>query len=139
MKPGSCFRIGRQLLRLELPGEFQPLNIEPRDGDDSQFWGSPPPPVWARLVQMLEGGKIGEIHLLVKPEVMLGREEGDIRFPEDGFVSSRHCVLVNNQGECTLTDLGSSNGTFLKIEQPRQLKNGDRIQIGTQVFKVVIT
>jgi len=134
--PGATFRIGRQLLRLELPGEFTPLDIKAPDGDDSRFWGSPPPTVWARLVQVLEGGKIGEIHLLVLPEVIIGREEGNIRFPEDGFISSRHCALTNKQGDCQLRDLGSSNGTYLKISGPRQLQNGDRLQVGSQVLKV---
>lgn len=137
--PGATFRIGRQLLRLELPGELTPLDIKAPDGDDSRFWGSPPPTVWARLVQVLEGGKIGEIHLLVLPEVIIGREEGNIRFPEDGFISSRHCALTNQQGDCQLRDLGSSNGTYLRIAGPQQLQNGDRLQVGSQVVKVDLT
>jgi pSer/pThr/pTyr-binding forkhead associated (FHA) protein len=134
--PGTYFRIGRQLLRLEVPGDFQSLDVKPPEGDDSAFWGSPPPQVWARLVQVLEGGKIGEIHLLMQPEVMIGREEGEIRFPEDGFISSKHCLLANRDGDCFLRDLGSSNGTYMRIHEPQELKNEDRIQIGNQVLKV---
>ncbi len=137
--PGTYFRTGRQLLRLEVPGDFQDLGIEVPEGDDSTFWGSPPPQVWARLVQVLEGGKIGEIHLLSQAEVMIGREDGAIRFPEDGFISSRHCLLVNQDGDCKLKDLGSSNGTYMRIRDRQVLASGDRIQIGNQVLKVDVS
>jgi pSer/pThr/pTyr-binding forkhead associated (FHA) protein len=134
--PGTYFRIGRQLLRLEVPGDFQDMKLDTPEGDDSDFWGSPPPQVWARLVQVLEGGKIGEIHLLTQGEVMIGREDGEIRFPEDGFISSRHCMLNNKDGDCYLRDLGSSNGTYLRIRENQELANNDRVQIGNQVLKV---
>lgn len=136
--PGTNFRIGRQLLRLEVPGDFQPLEVHAEEGDDSQYWGSTPPPVWARLIQVLEGGKIGEIHLLSQAEVVIGREDGEVRFPEDGFVSSRHCKLLNSEGDCCLRDLGSSNGTYLRLREPHLLHNGDCIQIGNQVLRVDI-
>jgi pSer/pThr/pTyr-binding forkhead associated (FHA) protein len=137
--PATYFRVGRQLLRLEAPAEYQQMPFESPEGDDSKFWGSPPPQIWARLVQVLEGGKIGEIHLLTEAEVIIGREEGVIRFPEDGFVSSRHCKLVNREGACFLMDFGSSNGTYVRIEDHCSLDHGDRIQIGNQVLKVDIS
>ncbi|MBN2497414.1 MAG: FHA domain-containing protein, partial [Deltaproteobacteria bacterium] len=136
--PGTYFRIGRQLLRLEVPGEFQPLQFKKAEGDDATFWGSPPPQIWARLVQVLEGGKIGEIHLLSLAEVTIGREDGSVRFPEDGFISSRHCMLLNRDGDCMLRDLDSSNGTYLRIQGHHDLAEGDRIQIGNQVLRVEI-
>jgi len=139
ISPGTYFRIGRQLLRLEVPGEFQPLPVKAPEGDDSQYWGSPAPNVWARLVQVLEGGKIGEIHLLTQGEVIIGREDGGVRFPEDGFISSSHCKLTNSGGECRLADLGSSNGTYLRIRGSHELGKGDRIQIGNQVLRIDIS
>ncbi len=137
--PGTYFRIGRQLLRLEVPGEFQPLDVEAPESDDSQYWGSPAPQVWARLVQVLEGGKIGEIHLLTQAEVIIGREDGEVRFPEDGFISARHCKLLNKGGDCFLFDLNSSNGTYLRINGSHELKDQDRIQIGNQVLRIDVS
>jgi pSer/pThr/pTyr-binding forkhead associated (FHA) protein len=138
LEPGASFRIGQQLLRLELPGDFQPLPIKKAPDDDSLFWGSPPPVVWARLVQILEGGKIGEIHLLSQPEVIIGRETGDICFPEDNFVSAKHCALQNNDGVVMLRDLGSSNGTFLRLQGAQKITSDDRLQIGGQVLRLEI-
>ncbi|MBW2703428.1 MAG: FHA domain-containing protein [Deltaproteobacteria bacterium] len=136
--PGTYFRVGRQLLRLEVPGEFQRMDFKPVEGDDSQFWGSPPPRVWARLVQVLEGGRIGEIHLLTQAEVTIGRSDGEVRFPEDGFISSRHCRLLNKDGDCYLEDLSSSNGTYLRIQGTHVLDSGNHIQIGNQVLRAEI-
>ncbi len=134
--PGTYFRIGRQLLRLEVPGDLQPLQPGTAPNDDSQFWGSPAPQIWARLVQILEGGKIGEIYLLSLAEVALGRDEGEVRFPGDQTVSARHCLLSNREGDCFLRDLGSSNGTFLRLQKSQALVHNDRIQIGTQVLRI---
>ncbi len=139
INPGTCFRIGRQLLRLEAPAEFQQMPFDKPENDDSTFWGSPPPEIWARLGTVLAGGNIGEIHLLTQAQVFIGREEGDIKFPEDGFVSSRHCVVENKDGACFLRDLGSSNGTYLRIVDHCSLDHDDRIQIGNQVLKIDIS
>lgn len=52
-------------------------------------------------------------------------------------VSSRHCQIVVDDDECSLTDLGSSNGTFVNGERlsgPRLLRQGDLITIGRYVF-----
>jgi pSer/pThr/pTyr-binding forkhead associated (FHA) protein len=134
--PGTYFRIGQQLLRLEVPGVLQPFQADTPPNDDSQFWGSPAPQIWARLVQILEGGKIGEIYLLSAAEVALGRDDGEVRFPGDGTVSTHHCLLANREGDCFLRDLGSLNGTFLRVQKSRPLADDDRIQIGTQVLRI---
>ena len=137
--PGTYFRIGRQLLRIEVPTELLPVEVLAPAGDDSVFWGSPEPQIWARLLQVLEGGKVGEIHFLTKPEILIGREDGEVRYPDDGFISSRHCLAVNRDGDCFLRDVGSSNGTYLRIEKSQELKHNDRIQIGNQVLRVDLT
>ena len=82
-----------------------------------------------------------DMHLypLTQPELIIGREEGEVRFPEDGFISSRHCMLINKGGDCYLRDLGSSNGTYLRIRKSHALKSDDRVQIGNQVLKISIS
>jgi adenylate cyclase len=61
----------------------------------------------------------------------------DIALPQDK-VSRRH-ALINIQGarEYWLVDLGSSNGTYLngrRINQPCQLRDMDRVEVGGHVF-----
>lgn len=71
----------------------------------------------------------------------LGRlpDQNDLVFPADTTgVSGVHCVVRLTSGGATLTDLGSSFGTFLngqnKIppQQPTSLKLGDTFALGSQ-------
>ena len=56
--------------------------------------------------------------------VVLGRERGDILFPEDGYVSGTHAQLTLRDGQVYLSDLGSSNGTFFRIRGSRSVASG---------------
>ena len=38
----------------------------------------------------------------------LGRERGDVIFPEDGYVSGLHCRIHHDGTAVVLTDVGSS-------------------------------
>lgn len=71
----------------------------------------------------------------------LGRlpDQNDLVFPADTTgVSGRHCVLRLTAGGATLTDLGSSFGTFLgngvrlQPNQPVELKAGDTFTLGSR-------
>ena len=63
----------------------------------------------------------------------IGRDETcDIAVP-DVSVSSTHCQIIWNGKHHLLSDMNSSNGTFLNdewIETSRALSPGDRIQVG---------
>lgn len=60
----------------------------------------------------------------------------NVVFPEDvRGISRMHCRIERNGNSCTITDLGSSYGTFvngMKIQQytPITLKSGDTIYLG---------
>ena len=71
----------------------------------------------------------------------LGRlpDQNDLVFPADTTgVSGRHCVVRLTDGGATLTDLGSSFGTFLndgtrlQPNQPVELMVGDSFTLGSQ-------
>jgi pSer/pThr/pTyr-binding forkhead associated (FHA) protein len=128
---GDEVRMGRQLLRLEP----LPRPPAPEEGAVRQ-WGAPDPGCKLRLAQLLEGGGLGEIFPLRPGENQVGREAGDLVFPGDRYVSARHAKLEVGEQEVTLTDLGSSNGTFVKIVGPMPLHPGDQILIGAQLFRV---
>jgi len=65
----------------------------------------------------------------------IGRTEGDIRFPEDQFLSPLHAKLSWEEGNLELRDLGSRNGTWLFLEGPYRLTDGDLILIGSQILR----
>jgi len=131
LQHGAHLRLGRQLLRLE---PMLPTGRDPDDG--TRVWGSPDPGYRARLLQLLQGGGIGEVFPLRAGDNLLGREQGDVTFPTDRFVSGRHAVIHVADDGIRLRDLGSSNGTFLRITGPATLEGGDFLLVGNQLLRV---
>lgn len=129
--PGDQLRLGRQLLRIE-PMEPAP----PPTSEGTRMWGSPDPGYRARLIQLLEGGGAGEVFPLEVGDNLIGREQGDVTFPGDRFVSGRHAVISVASEGVRIRDLGSSNGTFVRITSPTALDPGDAILLGGQLLRV---
>jgi predicted component of type VI protein secretion system len=89
-------------------------------------------------VQLLEGGMRGGAYPLKEGDNLLGREQGDITFPTDGFVSGRHAVLTVRKEQLMVRDVGSSNGTFIRLTGPTFVDNGDHFLMGRQLLRVEI-
>ena len=87
-----------------------------------------------RLHLVMEGGQQGEVFDL-SDETIVGRTNGDITFPHDGFMSGRHARIERRGTAYVLTDAGSRNGTFIKITGEVELKPGDMVLIGKQLFR----
>ena len=71
--------------------------------------------------------------------MVVGRERGDILFPEDGYVSGTHAQITLREGQIFLSDLGSSNGTFARIRGARVIQAGSLLLLGQQLFRVQYT
>jgi hypothetical protein len=95
---------------------------------------SPYAPLKGKLHLVMEGGQLGEVYE-VNDETVIGRTNGDICFPHDGFMSGKHAKIVRRGGAFVLTDEGSRNGTFVKIKGDVELKSGDMILVGKQLFR----
>lgn len=65
----------------------------------------------------------------------IGRTEGDVQFPEDQFLSPIHSKLSWEDDRLEVRDLGSRNGTWVFLEAPYRLTDGDLILIGSQVLR----
>jgi pSer/pThr/pTyr-binding forkhead associated (FHA) protein len=65
----------------------------------------------------------------------IGRSEGDIRFPDDQYMSPLHAKLSWEEGRLEVRDLGSRNGTWVFLEGPHRLADGDHFLIGSQVIR----
>jgi pilus assembly protein CpaF len=74
-----------------------------------------------------------------KPEVTIGRVQGnDIVLPK-GNVSKRHARIVLKDGKFIIVDLKSTNGTYVngrKITSPLVVKDSDKIYIGDFIMGV---
>ncbi|MFY0541734.1 FHA domain-containing protein [Nannocystis pusilla] len=97
-------------------------------------------PAWGRLTLIGVGGAEAEVHCLRAPQIVFGRELGDIIFPTDPFVSWQHAQLAMElRGDAMtvlLTDLRSANGTYLRIRGDVILQPGDMFRVGDQIFRV---
>jgi pSer/pThr/pTyr-binding forkhead associated (FHA) protein len=72
--------------------------------------------------------------------VTIGRSDAcDLRL-EDTYLSSRHARIANDDGDLSIEDLGSTNGTYVNQELVKgrvHLERGDVVQVGGVLFEVV--
>lgn len=127
---GAELRVGRQLLRLE------PRPPAPPPTPGALPFGAADPGSRFRLSQLLEGGGLGEIFPLAEGDNAVGREAGRVTFPADRYVSARHARLDVKAEVVTVEDLGSSNGTFLRVSGRVRLLPGDQLLVGGQLLRV---
>jgi pSer/pThr/pTyr-binding forkhead associated (FHA) protein len=130
LQSGDCFRIGQELLRFDAINPITPLE------DGTEIIGTPNPGYWGRLSVVVGRDLDGPAFPLFDETARLGRERGDILFPEDGYVSGAHCELMEREGRVFLKDLGSSNGTFLRVRESRRVPSGSLMLMGQQLFRL---
>ncbi|MEC9071784.1 MAG: FHA domain-containing protein [Myxococcota bacterium] len=134
IRSGDTFRIGQELLRFDSRSK---LSASGSEGEAVTLLSSRPSiDVWGRLAQLVGANTFANNFLLEDDDVFLGRDRGHIRFPDDGYVSGSHAVLARRAGKVYLKDLGSSNGTYVRIYEKRALISGDTILLGQQLFRV---
>jgi pSer/pThr/pTyr-binding forkhead associated (FHA) protein len=132
IQPGQVIRMGQELLRFDLIEPPTPLE------DGTEVMGSPNPGYWGKITVIIGNAVDGSAYPLLGDSVTLGRERGDINFPDDGYVSGLHARLSTRGGKVYLADLGSSNGTFLRVQAERKLGNDSFVLLGQQLFKLAL-
>jgi pSer/pThr/pTyr-binding forkhead associated (FHA) protein len=134
---GALFLIGEQLLEIEP----SPPDLGPQpDAEGTFFYASPKRPSKMKLIQRLRGGEIGMIYRSRAETISIGREGNDVNFLDDPFISGRHAqITMNADGQVTLTDLGSKNGTFVRVTDESPLGHGDYVFLGQQLLRVEVT
>ncbi len=88
-----------------------------------------------KLSLLDETGEVKKSFTLDRGEATFGRSEGDIRFPEDVFLSPVHAQIAMRDGQLFVRDLGSRNGTWVFTDGPYRLQDGDTILIGSQLIR----
>jgi pSer/pThr/pTyr-binding forkhead associated (FHA) protein len=136
----DLFLVGQQVLKFELVRDAEE-GLAPATQHGTLVFGTPLAPRLARLSQRTVEGVTRDVFHIQKAETVLGRESGDIVFTDDPFLSRRHAVIkYSAQGrQFSLSDLGSSNGTFVQIRGEVPLKSGDQFRVGQQLFRVDLT
>jgi pSer/pThr/pTyr-binding forkhead associated (FHA) protein len=128
--PGAVFRIGQEIVRFDTLDRQAPV-------DGVERFGSPAKGIIGRLALVIGRETTGNAFPVTQRGVHLGRERGDILFSDDGYVSGLHCqVAPGADGQVYLTDVGSSNGTFVRVSKDHALQPGDILLMGQQVFRI---
>lgn len=130
LQSGQIIRIGQELLRFEIIPTPEPT------ADGTELMGSPNPGYWGKLTVIIGRDVTGAAFPLLGESVTLGRERGEINFPDDGYVSGLHARISLRDGRVFLADLGSSNGTFIKVNGERGVAHDSFVLLGQQLFRL---
>ena len=128
--------LGQQVLRFQLVPEAE-RKLGPAMQHGVMIFGTPETQRLARLVQYTTEGLERDVYYLNREETVLGREQADVVFPDDPFLSRRHAAISMNREKMrfTLRDLDSSNGTAIRCQNEHVLKAGDQFRLGRHLFR----
>jgi hypothetical protein len=81
----------------------------------------------------------GEFPMTPNKEIVVGRSSDLDMVLVEEMVSRKHARIAYENEAVVIEDLGSTNGTFVNGEKIKrvQLKEGDRVLIGTSILKVI--
>jgi pSer/pThr/pTyr-binding forkhead associated (FHA) protein len=130
LQSGDVFRIGQEIIRFEILAPHAPAS------DGVERLGSPSKGYVGRMSLLTGRDTTGNAYPIPENGIHIGRERGEILFPEDGYVSGLHCRIGWENGRAFLTDLGSSNGTFARLYSEREVHDNDVLLMGQQLFRV---
>jgi hypothetical protein len=92
-----------------------------------------------RVVVVQPDAQRGQMYA-VDGEATVGRGGGcTVPLTSDSFVSQVHARIYDRDGNLWIEDVGSTNGTYVngdRIDAPRKLRRGDRVQLGETVLEV---
>ncbi len=133
---GDMIHIGQQVLRFEVVDDTE-APIGPAMINGTMCFGTPEVARFARLVQYTTEGISRDIYTLFRDETVMGREHGDIVFTDDPFLSRRHAAIVVDRASkrYVMRDLGSSNGSAVRLRGEFVLRNGDQFRLGRHLFR----
>jgi len=130
LQPSDVFRIGQEIVK------FESIESPSPSPDGVERLGAPSKGYIGRIALVIGRETTGNAFPIPESGIHIGRERGDVLFPEDGYVSGLHCHIAYDGGRITLTDLGSSNGTFLRLREETEVHSGDVLLMGQQLFRI---
>lgn len=118
-----CGACGASLTSPDTPSGTHPLSIQ-RPGERVE------------LAVIDDSGKVLSRHVLEGPETTVGRQGSThLQFPDDPYLSPVHAVFLWSGGDLAVRDLGSRNGTWVFLEGPYRMMDGDLLLVGSQVLR----
>lgn len=130
--PSDMIIAGDQVFRLEL----MPSINNVADAEGTFYYASPRHQAAFRIAQIFEGGTAGATYCPRGSTVRIGREDCDLNFRNDRYMSPRHCTVEQTGDKFKIIDHDSRNGTYLRIKTERNLNHGDYVYIGRKLLRV---
>ncbi len=90
----------------------------------------------AKLIRIHGGGGDGAEYTLASGSQTLGRDAGDILFPDDAYVSPLHAAFIVDDGRLFVRDEDSLNGVFLRLRGNVPIEDGDVFMAGEELLRV---
>lgn len=81
------------------------------------------------------------LFLLAKPRITIGRDFSNDVVLSDNDVSRWHALIIRERQRLLIRDMQSTNGVFVnnvRIHDPKELKAGDLVIIGSNLFAVAL-
>jgi pSer/pThr/pTyr-binding forkhead associated (FHA) protein/tRNA A-37 threonylcarbamoyl transferase component Bud32 len=116
LKEGDIILVGRQKFRFEASGS----------GAEST----------PRLVRLDKLDQDSDEFPLRDEVTVIGRSEGTYKFPADDYMSGTHARLTVRNGQVTLEDANSTNGTFVRIRKRLLATVGETLLIGSLCLRI---
>ena len=95
-----------------------------------------------QVVLNVVGGKNDGRDIVISvPRFIIGRGESAHLRPSSDLISREHCSISIKEGQVTIDDLGSRNGTFVngaELSGTHLVKSGDSLRVGRLQFSVLI-
>lgn len=91
------------------------------------------------LVVVTEKGGQERQEAFRAPELTIGRVQGNDLVLPKGNVSKRHARILYREGRFIVTDLNSTNGTYVnrrRITQATIIRDGDKVYVGDFVIRI---
>ena len=86
---------------------------------------------------VIAGTNLGKVYPIKEDETLIGRSDDCDIECDDPLTSRQHAHLLHGDNSVTVTDLESTNGTFVNFKRIDKtiLHNGDKLSIGQTIFK----
>jgi len=129
----DTFLVGQQVFRYEEKQEPSARTVIVNGLEGLDF----PASDFAEVVRTDAADNPTERYPLKPPEVRFGRTRGNYVFPDDTLMSRAHIRISQRGEDFVLEDLGSRNGTFVKVRKRTPLFSGSALLIAGQLLKVI--
>lgn len=127
LSDGDAIALGGQLFQFRC--EKQPERVASTVEQVAEAMQAPP----AYLVAENEDGRRLNI---ANGTAHIGRTKGEFTFPHDVYLSRSHARIHWLVDSYYLEDLGSRNGSFVRVEKEAPVPAGGKIRVGSQLFSL---